>query len=183
MNPELTDVQSHFACGWHSHVTDAEMELLLTGGLNEAETSPESLSHLLSCEQCASEIGSLRESISVFRGATASFTDAQLRRQAPISVPARSIYRAFDAAWLVAAAAMFFAALLPMQMTHRHAPAAASGYSAAANVPAESDEALLEDVDRVASASIAAPMQVLADPASPSGGAAANSASNQRNEQ
>jgi hypothetical protein len=71
-------------------------------------------------------------------------------------------------AYWLAAAAIFLAALLPMQTLLRHKvqPAQAVAASApSASVGSESDEALLDDVTREESASVPAPMQALADPA------------------
>jgi hypothetical protein len=67
----------------------------------------------------------------------------------------------------VAAAAVVLAAFLPMQMLHRRALQPAPAFSVAvADSPVESDEALLEDVNREASASVPDPMQALVDPTS-----------------
>jgi hypothetical protein len=82
-------------------------------------------------------------------------------------LPARSFFSpALSPTYCAAAAALFLAAILPIQSLHQHALRVAPAVSAVATEGAsQSDEALLDDVDRYTSASVPAPMQVLADPA------------------
>jgi len=68
-------------------------------------------------------------------------------------------------AFLLAAAAMLLTVALPLAMRHQHEAAyAAAMVSSAPAHSIESDEALLEGIDRDLSASVPAPMQSLADP-------------------
>jgi hypothetical protein len=126
--------------------------------------------HLLVCEQCAAELASLREAICFYREASNAYADEELRKRPRWILPAQSTTsRSLVPAYWVAATAMFLIALLPMQMMRRHsvAPAAASVSSAAASNAgrdAQSDEALLEDVNSEISASVPSSMQALADP-------------------
>jgi anti-sigma factor RsiW len=153
------------------HLTEEQFGELIASSAKAtaAETSPAE-AHLRSCEQCAAEIASLRECLSLFREASTAYADSELRRVPQVVLPDRRplLFPVLEPAYWVAAAAIFLAALLPMQTLRRHtaqpeqavvagAPSAAAG--------AESDEALLDDVNREESASVPAPMQALADPA------------------
>ena len=151
-----------------SHLTEDQFgELLAASTRTAASGSSATEAHLLSCEQCAAELASLRESLSFFRQASNAYADNELRHLPPVSLPARHIFSpAFAPAyWATAAAAFFLSALLPMQMLHRHAFQPASGIVAGIpDRPVQSDEALLEDVDSEISASVPTPMQALAVP-------------------
>ena len=126
--------------------------------------------HLLVCEQCAAELASLREAICLFREASSTYADEELRRRPSWILPERrSFSRSLVPAYWVAAAAMFMTALFPLQVLHRHsaqpAPAGVSSVASSdADRDAQSDEALLEDVNREISASVPTSMQALADP-------------------
>jgi anti-sigma factor RsiW len=122
--------------------------------------------HLLACDQCASEFAGLRDSLSLFRQASNAYADNELRNLPPVSLPARGILSPTLApTYLLAAAALFLAAILPMQSLRQHAFRAAAAVSASMPESAsQSDEALLDDVDSYTSASVPAPMQALADP-------------------
>ena len=126
--------------------------------------------HLLVCEQCAAELASLREAICLFREASSTYADEELRRRPSWILPERrSFSRSLVPAYWVAAAAMFMTALFPLQVLRRHsvapAPAAVSSVAASdADRDAQSDEALLEDVNSEISRSVPASMQALADP-------------------
>lgn len=130
--------------------------------------------HLLVCEQCAAELASLRESICFFRQASSAYADEELRNRPQWILPGRrSLSQSLVPAYWVAAAAMFLTALFPLQVLRRHsvAPPPAGVSSVAASVAAsdaaleaQSDEALLDDVNREISATVPTPMQALADP-------------------
>jgi hypothetical protein len=151
------------------HLTEEQFgELLSTSAREPAANGSLAEAHVQSCEQCAAELTSLRECLLVFREASTAYADNELRRMPQVTLPARR--RRFlpvvePGYWVLAAAAIFLAALLPMQVLRQHAarpaPAVAASTSSAT---AESDEALLEDVNREESASVPAPMQTLADP-------------------
>jgi hypothetical protein len=150
------------------HLSETQFGELLA---EPAATSSSSASqaHLLTCAQCAAEFASLRDALSLFRQAGTAYADNQLRRMPQISVPVRPMLPvALEPAYFVAAAAILLAALLPMQNWHRYLVSQQSSAAAAAQdqppQPAESDEALLDDVNRDLSASVPAPMQALADP-------------------
>jgi hypothetical protein len=121
--------------------------------------------HLLACPQCAAELAHLRDSLSLFRDATTAHADQLLRRTPPISLPSRAYRPALEPAYWVAAAAMGLAALLPLrtlrQQSFQPPPVSTARI---ADHSAESDEALLDDVNRDITAAVPASMQALDDP-------------------
>jgi hypothetical protein len=151
------------------HLTEEQFgELIAAAAGPTAGTTPAE-THVRDCEQCAAELASLRECLCLFREASTAYADRELRGVPQVILPARRrllFFPELRPAYLAAAAAaIFLAALLPIQM-HRQrvphpAPVAAVTVAAA---PAESDEALLEDVNDEVSASVPASMQALADP-------------------
>jgi len=151
------------------HLTEDQFGELIAPS---AETANSSLAlaeaHLISCEQCAAELAGLRESLSLFRQASIAYADSELRRLPQVSLPARpTFFPALQSAYWAAAAALVLAAFLPTQMLRRHALLPSPSYAATvADSPVESDEALLNDVNREVSASVPDPMQALADPTS-----------------
>ena len=149
-----------------AHLTEDQFGELLAG--DAQQPIPASVqSHLLVCEKCAAELDGLRESLFLFQQATGAYANNELQRVPRVSLPDRplspALAPAFEPAYWLAAAALL-AGLLPLQTLHRQAvppaPAVASGNTA----ESQSDEALLNDVDREVSASVPASMQALADP-------------------
>ncbi len=122
--------------------------------------------HLLACEQCAAELETLRESLLLFRTASTAYANDELRRRPQMTLVSRRILSpVMEPAWWVAAVAVLLAGLLPMQLSrHPLHQSSASSSAALAVSSAQSDEALLEDVDRDTSAAVPASMQALADP-------------------
>jgi anti-sigma factor RsiW len=169
MTPQLTLPQKIAAHVGPTHLTEDQFsDLLARSPQTDSSNSAPSQAHLLTCEQCAAELATLRESLSLFRRAASAYADDELRRLPQMSLPSRRIFSpALEPTWLVAAAAIFLAALLPMQLARQHSfqPARALSASVSTDVAeSESDEALLDDVDRDTSASVPAPMQALVDP-------------------
>jgi anti-sigma factor RsiW len=173
-----------------NHLTGEQFGELMAG-TTEAAGGELALAeaHLLVCEQCAAELASLREAICFYREASIAYADEELRQRPRWILPARSSSpRSLVPAYWVAAAAMLLTALFPLQVMRRHsvAPAAASVSSVAASDAgrdAQSDEALLEDVNSEISASVPTSMQALADPsddASTASIATSDTTSNQR---
>jgi anti-sigma factor RsiW len=153
------------------HLTEEQFGELIAASAKGAgtDTAPAE-SHLQDCGQCASELASLRECLTLYREASTAYADRELRRIPPVKLPARRplLFPVLESAyWAAAAAAIFLAALLPMQTLYRRAnqpaPAVAAG-AANASVGSESDEALLDDVNREESASVPVAMQALEDP-------------------
>jgi hypothetical protein len=152
------------------HLTEEQFGELIAASAKAAADIAPAEAHVRGCEPCAAELASLRECLSLFRDASTAYADRELRRIPRVKLPARRplFFPSLEPAyWAVAAAAIFLAALLPMQTLRRHAvqpaPAVAVG-AANASVGTESDEALLEDVNREESASVPAAMQALEDP-------------------
>ena len=160
-----------------AHLTEVQFGELLDGSADRATNQcaralTPAEEHVLVCEQCAAELASLREALLLFRGATRGYADDQLRDSAPVPIPARPLVsHVLRPVYFAVAAALALAAFLPMQMLHsrsRQATQQVATTSTAVDVQTyatESNEALLEDVDRAASASVPDSMQALADPA------------------
>lgn len=166
MTPQLTP-QSNFASSGHTHLTEDQFAELLAASAPAADSDSALVeAHLLSCKQCASELATLRESVALFRHSAIAYADSELRRMPQISLPRRRFFSpALEPAHWIAAAAILLVALLPMQISRQHVLQQRSTTAAAvANNHPESDEALLDDVDRYTSASVPTPMQALADP-------------------
>jgi len=166
MTPQFVEqskiAESHGTQLVEAHLTESQFGEIFVGASMSAPSAVEA--HLLLCEQCAAELAAMRESLSVFRQASSAYAEAELRRLPQIAVR-RCAAPFFDPAYMVAAAALFLAALLPMQALHRFVSQPAPAMETVAAVqPTESDRALLEDVDREASLSVPAAMQSLADP-------------------
>ncbi len=152
------------------HLTEAQFgELLAQSTRVESAECASAEAHLLACEQCATELAGLRESLSLFRDASTAYADDQLRRLPPMPAPARLLLTpVLRPAYLATAAALVLAAFLPMQMLwQRSHPTAQPSAPASTTVQVfatESNEVLLDDVDREVSASVPSAMQELADP-------------------
>jgi anti-sigma factor RsiW len=144
------------------HLTAEQLDQLLSN--SAAGSAAEA--HLLLCEPCAAELANLRDSISLFRQASSAHASRELSNLAPLSLPTRSLlFPALQPTHWFAIAATLLVALLPLQ-TFRNRPLQTAPASVAtmADATQQSDAALLDDVDREASASVPAPMQALADP-------------------
>jgi hypothetical protein len=149
------------------HLTEDQFGELLSASTKTAlHTVTPVEAHLLDCEQCAAEMTSVRNSLSLFREASTAYADDQLRNLPPLQTPARPARTlALWPAYWATAAAMLLAALLPIQTLRPHPTSPAPTATATvAERPAQSDEALLDDIDRELSASVPTPMQALADP-------------------
>jgi anti-sigma factor RsiW len=160
MTPQLI----HEVIGAAGHLSEDQFGDLLASSAGPRLAFAEA--HLLDCDQCAAELASLRESLSLFRQASNAYADNQLRRLPPVALPARGVLSpALQPTYWAVAAAIFLTAILPLQTLRQHtfhaAPAVSAGMPQSASL---SDEALLQDVDSYTSASVPAPMQALADP-------------------
>jgi hypothetical protein len=177
MNTELNSVRpsapltaAHHLTVAH-HLTEEQFgELLCAPPRTGVQTPSPEEAHIQSCEQCAAELAGLRESLLLFRDASTAFADDQLRHLPPMHLPARTeLAPALWPAYLATAAALLLAAFLPMQIlwqrASRPAPQARISTTSRIQVYAkESNEALLNDIDREVSASVPDSMQALADP-------------------
>lgn len=132
------------------------------------------LKHLAECLQCREELDSTRKALVLFRESTAAFAQKELSRaprvQAIRIFPAQRRFSA-GLAW-AAAGLLVLAAALPVELQrHTRQPAGVSHVAAPAGRAGESDEALLDDINREVSASVPAPMQALEDPIGSASGA------------
>ena len=135
--------------------------------------------HLGSCPSCTAELASLRTSLALLRETSTSYAQQQLTQ--PRVNSTRTLPRnLFQPIYWAAAAILCIAAVLPITL-HRqtpYAPAASTSTTKPANL-AQSDEALLEEINQEIAAPIPSPMQPLADPTASS--ATTPSPSSQRN--
>jgi hypothetical protein len=121
--------------------------------------------HLQACLICSAELKSLRDSLSHFRDASVAYSRQQFAQSyahqssiaPPHSVLSQPLYWA-------AAAVIFVASLFPIALHRQSAAREAVKTAAVAAQNAESDEALLSDIDQKVSADVPSPMQPLADP-------------------
>ena len=123
--------------------------------------------HLQACLICSAELKSLRDSLSHFRNASVAYARqefAQSYAQRSSIAPPQS-YLSQPLYW-AAAAVLFVAALFPITLHQQQRSAAARSAVTATVAPpqAESDEALLADIDQKVSADVPSPMEPLADP-------------------
>jgi hypothetical protein len=122
--------------------------------------------HLQACLVCSAELRSLRDSLSHFRDASVSYARqefAQSYAQRSSIAPPHS-YLSQPLYW-TAAAVVFVAALFPLSLHRQRSvfPVTTTATSASQQT-AESDEALLVDIDQKVSADVPSPMEPLADP-------------------
>jgi hypothetical protein len=166
MNPITRQFARSYRAEEDMHLREDQFGDLLTMPAAAAEEHP----HLRACEQCAAEFAAVRESLGLFREASHAHAEAELRRLPQMAHPSnRLISPARQPAWWLLAAAILLAAVFPAQMHRlRTAHTAADAGAIATASSSQSDEALLDDVDRESSASLPDSMQTLADPSDPS---------------
>jgi len=159
----------------HPHLTSDQMSDLLACALpprgeslplEPAATGAEA--HLRACALCTAEFNSLRDALSLFQQATIAHADREFSRLPKPSFSVLPAHRPYSQTlFWVAASAVLMAGILPLEMHWQRTASAPPPITATASAhTAESDEALLEDIDRELSASVPAPMQALADPTS-----------------
>ncbi len=131
--------------------------------------------HLRACPICSAELRNLRDSLTLFRDASVSYTrrhfvHSHLRRS---SIAPPQSYLTQPLYW-AAAVLVLVAALFPLSMRHPqpaspvHAqPPSRSPFAELQSQPQaqiQSDAALLADIDRTLSGDVPASMEALADP-------------------
>jgi hypothetical protein len=149
------------------HLTSDQMSDLLAA---PAETDLRAAqAHLRTCVPCAAEFASLREALSLFQETSIAHADREfgrLRYQHRTTYSMLSAHRPHSKTlFWVAACAIVMAGILPLELRWQRtvsAPPAVVGV-ASAHTP-ESDEALLDDINREISVSVPASMQALANP-------------------
>jgi hypothetical protein len=153
------------------HLTNAQIGELLscpsspTAAGIDAESRASAEAHLLTCAACAAEVASLRSSLTLFQQSCTACADREFAHVQKHASPSSLPHWAYPqtALWATAAA-LIMAAILPLDLRLRSAGAPQATVAAASTHSAESDEALLDDINRELSASVPAPMQALADP-------------------
>jgi hypothetical protein len=117
--------------------------------------------HLQACLICSAELKSLRDSFSHFRHASIAYSRQQFAQRSSIAPPHSVLSQPL---YWAAAAVIFVAALFPISLHRQSVAREAAKTAAVAAQTAESDEALLSDIDQKVSADVPLPMQPLADP-------------------
>jgi hypothetical protein len=151
------------------HLTSDQMSDLLVSA-NSAECESAHLeaaeAHLHTCTACAAEFASLREALSLFQQASVAHADREFARLQRPAYPVLPVHRPYSKTlFWAAASAVLLAGILPLEMRWQRTPPASPVVTAEAAAPAaESDEALLEDINQELSRSVPASMQALADP-------------------
>lgn len=137
-------------------------DALISGGA-VLPTDAVAAEHLRGCAACSADLAELDESLVLFRSAVSSFAE---REPAGLRPWAQQQGRPFlgRAAWL-SLAAVLLAAALPRAL-HLWPTSAPSARAARVPTQAESDEALLREIDHDIAAPVPSPMQPLADPTS-----------------
>jgi hypothetical protein len=159
------------------HLTDEQMNGLLA---SPAGGDPAAESHLQTCEACAEELAGLREALALFQQASSVHANQELARLRSLDRPAYPVLptrRPYSQALFWAtASAVLMAAILPLEMHWQRNLSTPTGAAAVATpYTAESDEALLEDVNSDLSRSVPASMQALDDPTGTAGSSSATS--------
>jgi hypothetical protein len=119
--------------------------------------------HLRACLICSAELKNLRDSLSLFREASVSFArqeyaQAHLRRSS--IAPSNRVLT--QPLYWAAAVLVLVAALFPLSMRRQDAAVPAAKTAQSTSASAESDAALLADIDQTLSTDVPAPMEPLA---------------------
>jgi hypothetical protein len=171
MTPDLS-CTPHPRLGNALHLTDDQFAALIAeaSGVHFGDDAAAE-AHLVSCELCTAELNGLRESLSIFREAGVAcantvYADRAAGKSREWVVAAQRPRLLHPAFWAAAAAMLLTAVLLPLQVRRQAAAVsfASNATAQGATSSRESDEALLEDVNRDLSASVPSPMQALVDP-------------------
>jgi hypothetical protein len=162
------------------HLTHEQLcdVILADSSLPQEGTSAIVQDHLRACLHCSAELESLRTSLSLFRQASTAYAGQQFARSflkvGSMAPPQRYLTQPL---YWAAAAVVLVAASFPLSLYRQHRPLPATTAVVAPH-SAESDEALLEDVDQTLSTDVPSPMEPLADPTAVS--TSADSTSSQR---
>jgi hypothetical protein len=149
------------------HLTHEQLcdVILADSSLPREGTSTIVQDHLRACLHCSAELESLRASLSLFREASTSYAGQQFVRSCmktgSIAPPQHFLTQPL---YWAAAAVLLVAASFPINLyRQQHHPVPAATAVVAPYI-AESNEALLEEVDQTLSADVPSPMEPLADP-------------------
>jgi anti-sigma factor RsiW len=148
------------------HLTSEQFGELVARGTTDSRPS-EADAHLAQCPSCREELNSTREALALFRQSAAVFAHREFSR-APHgkATGALAWRRSFSPRLLWATAALLvIAGALPLELQRHAAPVSKPSHTTSvAATSSQSDEALLEDINREVSAGVPAPKQALADP-------------------
>jgi anti-sigma factor RsiW len=138
-------------------------DLLIDSTPNAASSA-----HLASCPECAAEFSTLEASLGLFRQASIQLAEQTIDRR-PLLLPKRRHGRFLSIPAYIAAAAMLAVVLfIPLLRSGNDSSIADSGRPAAVTTasasPAESDEALFDEINQDIAASVPSPMEPLANP-------------------
>lgn len=150
-----------------NHLNEQQIAELLSASPNELGQVPgltEAQAHAETCPDCAAELSSMRESLALFREASTAYADARMHHVPAFQPPMRRPFYQ-PALWAAAAAVLLLATFVPTQLRRPVPPIQQVPVNTTQQMPPESDEALLESVNREVSASVPTPMAALADPA------------------
>ena len=149
-----------------THVTDEQMYELLQPNASE-------LPHLQICPECQAEVSILRQSVANFRSAATGFAAVEALKHPPLAARGSSWFfgpKVWAASFATAAAvlAVSISMLHPVHNSTGTQPSR-SGSAPQAALTTESDDALLEGIQRDLSTSIPPSLEPLAVPAASSG--------------
>lgn len=149
------------------HLTHEQLcDLIIAAPDDSPRTAEAAHDHLRDCLICSAELQSLRDSLSLFRNATHSFTGQQYA-QASINratiAPSPGYFS--QAVYWAATTVLAIAVILPLSLHRQHTPDSQPVAAAIASPQTtESDEALLEGIAQDLSTNVPSPMRALADP-------------------
>lgn len=150
------------------HLTHDELAAVLVGDASDAAANAASQDHLCACPACSTELDALRQPLALFSTAASAFAEREYARPQPA---ARASYDpSLRPAWFALAAMALLVLLLPGVVHERRIASASAPQSTSTSeqspqpFTAESDDALLSEVDQDIAASVPSPMQPLADP-------------------
>jgi len=169
LNPEPgIDPQLDLRLTGDPHLTSDQMSDLLVSGTVTQTGAEAAEAHLRTCAACSAELAGLRDALSLFQQASIDHADRDFARLKHPAYPVLPAHRPYSQTlFWVAASAVLIAGILPLEMHWQRTvstPPAVTATAFAHTPESESDEALLEDINRELSASVPAPMQALADP-------------------
>ncbi len=148
------------------HLSTEQMGELLDERTAASAEQSVARAHLHACSLCAAEVRGLREALSLFRKTTVAYADERLAHvHRPVFTPIRERATISLPLLWTAAGVMLFASLLPMEL-HRPGTPHVQPRPTSPLPKVESDEALMDDVNRELSAGLPASMQPLANPTS-----------------
>lgn len=152
-----------------THLNEEQIAELLAASTRELATDSSLAgiqAHASDCPECSAEIARMKESLALFRMASTAFAEAHLKPAPAWQTPSRRLIMLEPVYWFAAAAAVALAAFIPLQTAIRNPtqPVIQAPVAVAKHAPAETDDALLQDVSRDLSESVPTAMQALADP-------------------